>query len=111
MLPGSRLSNIERFDETAVLKVPGLHEKGTKLLGKRFMNLMKIVTRTVVPVTMDKLMVFMDYKNRKSFRELYLHPLIQNDLIKRTIPDKPKAPNQKLTITRKGRLFLGGFEL
>jgi len=110
-LPGLRLSNIERLEEPAVLKVPSLHEKGTKLLGKRFMNLMKIITRTVVPVTMDNLMVFMDYKNRKSFRELYLHPLIQNDLIKRTIPDKPKAPNQKLTITRKGRLFLGGYEL
>jgi ATP-dependent DNA helicase RecG len=110
-LPGLKLSNIKRLEDPAVLKVPSLHEKGTKLLGKRFMNLMKILTRTLVPVTMDNLMIFMDYKNKKSFRELYLQPLMQYDLIKRTIPDKPKAPNQKYTITKKGRLFLGGFEL
>lgn len=110
-LLSSKLFNIKDLEADADLNVPSLHEKGTKLLGKRFMNLMKILTRTVVPVTMENLLVFMDYKNRKSFRELYLKPLLQNELVRRTIPDKPKAPNQKYSITRKGRFYLGGFDL
>jgi predicted transcriptional regulator len=103
-------SNIKDFNDFSVFAVPNLAEKGTKLLGKRFVNLIKILARTVTPVNMDNLMEFMDYKNKKSFRELYFQPLMQNEFIQRTIPDKPKAPNQQYLITKKGRLFLGGFE-
>jgi hypothetical protein len=58
---------------------------------------------------LEKLMTFMNYKNKKSFRELYIHPLLQNELIRRTIPDNLNDPKQEYVITRKGRLFLGGF--
>ena len=109
-LPPLKLSNIKGLTNPDVFKGPSLTEKGTKLLGKRFMNLMKILTMTVTPITLENLMTIMDYKNKKSFRELYLLPLMQNELIRRTIQDKPKAPNQKYTITKKGRLFLGGFD-
>ena len=54
-------------------------------------------------------MTFMNYKNKKSFRELYIHPLMQTELIRRTIPDNLNDPKQEYVITRKGRLFLGGF--
>jgi len=91
--------------------VPSLHEKSTNLLGKRFMTIMKIFIGTGLPISMEQLMKFMNYKNRKSFNELYMHPLIQNEFIKRTIPGKLKDPNQMYMITKKGRLFLGGFDI
>jgi predicted transcriptional regulator len=73
------------------------------------MTVMKILIRLVLPASLEKLMTFMNYKNKKSFRELYIHPLMQNELIKRTIPDNLNDPKQEYVITRKGRLFLGGF--
>jgi predicted transcriptional regulator len=110
-LPDLRLSNINHLDNPTVFEVPSLQEKSTNLLGKRFFTLIKILIATAVSISMDKLMTFMNYKNRKTFKELYMQPLIQNGLIESTIREKPNDPNQKYIITRKGRLFLGGFEL
>jgi ATP-dependent DNA helicase RecG len=109
-LPDLRLSNINLLDNPTVFEVPSLQEKSTNLLGKRFFTLMKILIATTVSISMDKLMTFMNYKNRKTFNELYMQPLIQNGLIERTIREKPNDPNQKYIATRKGQLFLGGFE-
>jgi hypothetical protein len=104
-------STIQHIEDPDAFKVPSIHEKSTNLLGKKFMTIMKILIGTGLPVSMEQLMIFMNYKNRKTFRELYMHPLMQNNLIKRTIPEKPNAPNQMYLITRKGRLFLGGFDI
>ncbi len=109
-LPGVKTQDVDFADPT-IFRVTDLNGEGTRLLGKWFIILMKSLLRTVVPVTLDDLMAFMEYKNKKSFRELYLQPLMQNELIQRTIPDKPNAPNQQYAITKKGRLFLGGFEV
>lgn len=110
-----KINNIGRLDDPLFLrqlkKVPTSGKKGTNLLGKKFVTVMKILFGTTAPISMDALMAFMNYKNRKAFKDIYLQPLIQNELIKRTVPDQPNDPNQKYVITRKGRLFLGGFEL
>jgi ATP-dependent DNA helicase RecG len=104
-----KLNNIKGLDDPTVFKVPTSYEKGTDLLGKKLSTVMKILIRLILPASLEKLMTFMNYKNKKSFRELYLHPLMQNELIKRTIPDNINDPKQEYIITRKGRLFLGGF--
>ena len=117
-IPGLKLSDIKYLDDpvffevpTSAKKVPSLYEKSTNLLGKKFMTITKILIGTGLPISMEQLMKFMDYKNRKSFNELYMRPLMHIEFIKRTIPGKPNDPNQMYMITKKGRLFLGGFDL
>ncbi len=109
--PGLRLSDINHLENGDVFQVPGLHEKSTKLLGKRFMVLMKTLVATISPLSLEQLMSVVEYKNRKTFKELYLYPIIENGLIERTIPGKPCSPNQEYVLTRMGRLFLGGMSV
>ena len=41
-----------------------------------------------------ELMAKLGLKSRKSFRDNYLNPAIENGLIKLSIPDKPTSKNQ-----------------
>ncbi len=53
-------------------------------------------------------MNWMEYKNRKTFRDNYIEPLQQVQFIRKTNPDNPNDPEQKYIITEKGKLFLAG---
>jgi ATP-dependent DNA helicase RecG len=108
---GLKLNNIAVLDNPELFKVPTSYKKGTNLLGKKLTIVLKILLKLTLPSSLEKLMSFINYKNKKSFRELYLQPLLQNSLIKRTIPENLNDPNQEYAITRKGRLFLGGFPI
>lgn len=44
--------------------------------------------------------------DRKSFRERYLKPALDDGLIEMTIPDKPGSRLQKYRLTDKGRQWL-----
>ncbi len=92
-------------------QVPSWTEKGTKLLPKRSRVLLSILVNVMEPIGMDTLMQRLAYENRKSFRDLYMNPLREEGLLRRTIPDKPNDPHQQYVITEKGRLMLGGFDL
>ena len=65
---------------------------------------------TSLPIKLEKMMDWIGYKNRKTFRENYLEPLQQAELIVKTNPDNPNDPEQKYVITEKGKLFLSGKE-
>jgi cell filamentation protein, protein adenylyltransferase len=52
----------------------------------------------------DELQQALGLKDRKSFRESYLKPALDADLIKMTIPDKPNSRLQKYELTEHGRL-------
>jgi ATP-dependent DNA helicase RecG len=43
----------------------------------------------------DDLQAALGLKDRKSFRETYLHPALEADLIRRTLPDKPNSRLQR----------------
>ena len=45
--------------------------------------------------TLAELMQFIGLAHRATFQKNYLNPAIEAGLIERTIPDKPKSPNQK----------------
>ena len=107
--PELRLVTTDKLPDFNRWQVPSLAEKGTKLFGKRFIILMKIIVGALEEIPMDELMTFMTYKNRAQFRKLYINPLLNAGLIKRTLPEKPKAPKQKYVTTEKGKYFLGGF--
>ena len=52
----------------------------------------------------DELQTALGLKDRKSFRELYLKPALEEGLVEMTIPDKPNSRNQKYRLTEKGQL-------
>ena len=92
-------------------KVLGWNENGTKLMHKKMVYLIKVLILTSEPLGLDKIMDWMNYKNKSTFRNNYILPLRKVDFIKMTIPDKPSDPNQKYVITEKGKLFLAGKEI
>lgn len=52
-----------------------------------------------------KLMDRLKLSHRPTFRKNYLHPALKAGLIEMTVPDKPRAKNQKYRITAKGRQY------
>lgn len=47
------------------------------------------------PRTTAEMMQYVALKDRKSFREAWLSPLLQAGLLTMTLPDKPSSPKQK----------------
>ena len=59
-------------------------------------------------MTREVLQDLLRISNRKYFREEYIKPALELDLIEMTIPNKPNSKNQKYKLTPKGRLYLKG---
>jgi len=89
-------------------KVPSSTEKGAKLLAKKSLLLISVLAITTEPAKIEKMMEWMVYRKKQSFRELYVVPLQQAGLICKTNPQKKNDPEQQYTITEKGKAFLGG---
>jgi ATP-dependent DNA helicase RecG len=91
-----------------IKKIPGWSEKGTRWLHKKVRYILAILSYSAEPISLSDLMLYLDYKNRKTFRDNYLKPLQQLQWIARTNPDSPFTPDQKYRLTEKGKEFLGG---
>jgi len=50
--------------------------------------------------------VALDLKSQVNFRDRYLGPALEADLIEMTIPDKPHSSKQRYRLTAKGKTFL-----
>ena len=48
-----------------------------------------------IPYTSNALMEKLGMKSRASFRENYLNPALELNLVRMTIPDKPNSRNQR----------------
>jgi predicted transcriptional regulator len=48
----------------------------------------------------------LNIKHRPTFRDNYLHPALNSELIEMTIPEKPTSNKQKYRLTAKGKAFL-----
>ncbi|HVU56717.1 MAG TPA: RNA-binding domain-containing protein [Puia sp.] len=94
--------------KSEIEKIPAWSEKGTRLLHKKVRYILAILSYCAEPISLSDLMLYLDYKNRKTFRENYMKPLEQLQWIVRTNPDSPFTPDQKYRITEKGKEFLGG---
>lgn len=53
------------------------------------------------PHKMNEIQIQCDYKDKKYFRKTIIHPLLEKNLLGRTIPDKPRSPKQQYCITEK----------
>lgn len=69
----------------------GTHPIKTKLLGK----VQDIVNYCTVPRAAAEILSRMGLTNQTKNRKKYINPLIEDGLLKLTIPDKPNDPNQK----------------
>ena len=52
------------------------------------------------PRSTAEIMAFLELKDRKSFRDVWLLPMLEAGLLEMTLPDKPKSPNQKYGSTK-----------
>lgn len=73
--------------------------------------MIQILSLTSKTISLEEMMSAIGYKNRASFRKNYLDALENEELVTKTIPDKPKSPDQKYIITEKGKLFLAGYNV
>jgi len=49
-------------------------------------------------------------RHRETFQRNYLDKLLEDELLERTIPDKPNSRLQQYRLTEKGRLLLGALQ-
>lgn len=71
------------------------------------MQLDMIAGYCVVPRTREELHHLLDHLSRNAFLRRYLHPLLKEGRLRRTIPDKPSSPYQKYiasNVTRNSKL-------
>ena len=54
------------------------------------------------PNTIAELMQAIHWKNRTKFRKKYITPLLEQGLLKMTIPEKPQSSKQKYQMTGLG---------
>jgi ATP-dependent DNA helicase RecG len=52
--------------------------------------------------SIKEMMAFLQLKHRETFSKNYIYPLLQDELLTMTIPDKPRSPKQRYIITTKG---------
>ena len=45
--------------------------------------------------SLKQIVKYFGYKNARGFREKYINPLLKENKLRRTVPDKPKSKNQK----------------
>ena len=88
--------------------MPSAVQEGAKLLSRKSFNLIIILLLTSAPVKIEKMMEWINYKKRQSFRELYLNPLQQVGFVTKTNIKKINDPEQQYVITEKGIAFLSG---
>ncbi len=64
----------------------------------------------MVPIKLKELMEWLDYKNEKTFRENYIKPLRESELIEMTDPENSTHPENRYKATMAGIHFITGME-
>lgn len=98
--------------EAGTKSAPSRHQAGTKLgpswdqagtkLGLSIGDIQKLLELCREAQTIQALMSLMNWSNRTKFRDKYITPMLEHELLAMTEPDKPKSPNQKYHTTEKG---------
>ena len=63
----------------------------------------QLLLKCVGEMSSKELMETLNLKGRDNFEKLYLRPALAQNLIERTIPDKPSSRLQKYRLTKKGK--------
>jgi len=108
-------TNLKNSDTTAIQslirigeeKVPTWDEISTNFIHKKVVYLISILALCSEPIRLNDLMRFINYANRKTFRDNYLSPLRQVGFIELINPER-NDPNQMYFLTETGKAFLAG---
>ena len=90
--------------DTANMGEAGRDQAGTKWGLSR--DQVEILQKCLIERQIQELMDIAQRTNRTKFRDQVLKPLLADDLLAMTIPDKPTSRNQRYVITDKGRTLL-----
>jgi ATP-dependent DNA helicase RecG len=83
-----------------------LGEVAPQVTGEVTGKVFKLLSALTLPLTRAELQRKLGLKGEDHFRNHYLAPALQADLIEMTIPDKPTSRLQKYRLTAKGRTLL-----
>jgi ATP-dependent DNA helicase RecG len=92
-------------------KVGSWIEKSGELLKKRGRILLSTLLLTLEPIRLEELAAILEYKSRERYRDDYVKPLKDNNLISYTVHGQPNDPNQAYVITQRGIDFIGGNQI
>ncbi|MFP4350374.1 MAG: Fic family protein, partial [Desulfococcaceae bacterium] len=67
-------------------------------------KILKILNFCQTPRSREEIQNLIKIKDREHFRKKYLRPLIKENLLSLTIPDKPQSSKQKYVTTEKAIL-------
>ncbi|MDO9576829.1 MAG: hypothetical protein Q7J16_03010 [Candidatus Cloacimonadales bacterium] len=95
-------------DQAGTKKAPSWNQAQTKLGPSR--DQVEIMRKCFNETPTVKLMKIVGRSNRTKFRDQVINPLIEEQLIEMTIPDKPRSKNQKYRLTEKGKRVLRDFD-
>ncbi len=88
---------------------PSSHQAGTKS-ALSWNEAAEIIKFCLEPKPITDIMDIFNWSNRTKFRNKYIKPLIERNLIEMTLPEKPTSGNQKYFTTEKGREALEDYE-
>jgi ATP-dependent DNA helicase RecG len=106
----------DQTNDLSTKSAPGRHQVGTKSalswdqvgakLGLSEHHVSKILEFCLEDRAIADIMTLFNRKDRTKFRETFINPLIEEDLLVMTLPGKPKSSKQKYIITDRGKEFL-----
>jgi len=70
-------------------------EKNNQASVQASVQVLKILNFCKKARSLAEIQEYMEYKHRNYFKNTILDPLIEQGLLKLTIPEKPTSPNQK----------------
>jgi ATP-dependent DNA helicase RecG len=88
-------------------KVGTWDEKSEELLKKRGRVLLSTLLLTILPISLEELVLLLGYKSKERYRDDYIKPLKRNGFIDYTL-EQANDPNQQYQITQRGINFLMG---
>ena len=93
------------WDQVGTKSAPSRHQVGTKspLSWRQIINLLKISQSAH---SVKDMMDLLEWKDRTKFRDKYINPLLEIQILAMTIPEKPNSSKQQYYLTEKGQVFL-----
>ena len=62
-------------------------------------NEQAIMNFCIEPKSLKEIIEYFGYRNARGFREKYINPLLKENKLRQTIPDKPRSKNQKYIVS------------
>ena len=96
-----KAGNSDAFTEFLLRMIDETLDDVIRNMSRESMNISEQVNRLLdvmekdIPLSANELMKRLGIKSKETLRASYLHPAIENGLVRMTIPDKPNSKNQR----------------